>query len=58
MKVQMRTRLAWQFLATFGCLSGGLAVILAVTRPLTAKADRALMAARPGCDHPAGGEGG
>jgi hypothetical protein len=37
MKVQRRTRLAWLlFLATLGCLAGGLAVTLAVTRPLTA----------------------
>ena len=37
MHARSRTQLAWLlFLATFGCLAGGLAVTLAVTRPLTA----------------------
>jgi hypothetical protein len=37
MQVQRRTQLAWLlFLATFGCLVGGLVVTLLVTRPLTA----------------------
>jgi hypothetical protein len=37
MRAQSRTRLAWLlFAATFGCLAGGLAVTLVVTRPLTA----------------------
>ena len=36
MQVQRRTQLAWLlFLATFGCLAGGLVVTLFVTRPLT-----------------------
>jgi hypothetical protein len=36
MQVQRRTQLAWLlFLATFGCLAGGLVVTLLVTRPLT-----------------------
>jgi hypothetical protein len=38
MQVSKRTILAWSlFLATFGCLAGGLVVTLAVTRPLTAQ---------------------
>jgi len=38
MHLRSRTRLAWLlFLATMGCLAGGLVVSLLVTRPLTAK---------------------
>ena len=38
MHLMSRTKLAWLlFVATFGCLAGGLVVTLAVTRPLTAK---------------------
>jgi hypothetical protein len=38
MQLQRRTQLAWLlFLATLGCLAGGLVVTLVVTRPLTAK---------------------
>jgi hypothetical protein len=38
MHLSTRTRLAWLlFLATMGCLAGGLVVSLLVTRPLTAK---------------------
>jgi hypothetical protein len=38
MHLRSRTRLAWLlFLATMGCLAGGLLVTLLVTRPLTAK---------------------